>query len=207
MAGVQVQNHFLNLDAAPTGPSAQGLGPRPCPAAAWVEAGRGGARRTGMAFAGRLVLAAAVVVSAWLGGGCRSPHGPGYESTAAVVFGGATPLEAARAVSDVFQSAGYKPLPVGETKDTRLEFERPGSGMANFLYGDFAANSVWSRVKIRISELEDGKLLVACDVFRVRDHGDVRFEREKKISPKKGRYRDLLEQVKTRAAPPAKQTR
>jgi hypothetical protein len=118
-----------------------------------------------------------------------------------VVFSGATPFEAARAVSDVFQEAGYKPLALGENKDMRLEFERPGGAMATILYGDFEANKVWSRVKIRISEVEEGKLLVTCNVFRVRDHGGGVFEREEKVSPYKKRpYQELLEQVKARAS-------
>lgn len=197
MPPVSVQNGCSNFDAAPAGPWAQGPGAGPFPAGARPG---GAPAQAGGSAARRLGLVLAVAVCAGFGAGCRTA-GPGHGSTAAVVLNGSSPMEAARAVSDVFQAAGYKPMPLGENKDMRLEFERPGGGMANFLYGDFAANQVWSRVRIRIADVDQGKLLVTCDVFRVRDHGGGVLEREEKISPYKKRpYRDLLEQVKARAS-------
>jgi hypothetical protein len=119
---------------------------------------------------------------------------------AAVVISGPTPLETARAVSEVFQQAGYKPLPQADNRDMRLVFEKPGGSMATVLYGGWSANQVWSRVKVRIAGLEDGELLLTCDVYRVTDHDVTSFEVEHKVSHvKKGPYRELLEQVKARA--------
>jgi hypothetical protein len=117
-----------------------------------------------------------------------------------VVISGPTPFEIARAVSEVFQRAGYKPVPLADNKDMRLVFERPAGAMATVLYGDWAPNKVWYRVKVRIAGLDEGRQLVTCDLFRVTDHGDAHFEVEHKVSPlKKGRYRDLLNQVQARA--------
>jgi hypothetical protein len=140
------------------------------------------------------------MVCAWLGGGCRSVEGPGHDSLAAVVISGPTPLETARAVSEVFQQAGYKPLPLPENHDMRLAFEKPAGAMATVLYGDWDRNKVWLRVKVRLAGLDEGRQLVTCDLYRVTDHGDAHFEAEHRISHvKKGPYRDLLDQVKTRA--------
>jgi len=140
------------------------------------------------------------MLCAWAGAGCHSLKGPGHESLAAVVISGPTPFETARAVSEVFQKAGYKPLPLADNKDMRLVFEKPAGAMATVLYGDWAPNEVWSRVKVRIAGLDEGRLLVTCDLYRVTDHGDAHFEVEHKVSPvKKGPYRDLLNQVKARA--------
>ncbi|HXP62494.1 MAG TPA: hypothetical protein VN829_18490 [Dongiaceae bacterium] len=147
-----------------------------------------------------LRLAAVAMLCAGPGGGCRSPKGPGHESVAAVIISGPTPLETARAVSEVFQKAGYQPLPLPDNKDMRLAFEKPAGAMASVLYGDWDANKVWARVKVRIAGLEDGRQLVTCDLYRVTDHGEPHFETEHKLSHvKRGPYRELLEQVKARA--------
>ncbi|MGA2864659.1 MAG: hypothetical protein ABSF95_09240 [Verrucomicrobiota bacterium] len=144
--------------------------------------------------------AAWLAVCACLGGACQSPKAPGHESLAAVLISGQTPLTTARAVSDVFQKAGYTPVPLPPNKDTRLVFEKPGGALATVLYGDWEANKVWYRVKVRIDALGADLQLVTCDVFRVLDHGDAHFEQEQKVTPlKKGPYRHLLNQVKARA--------
>jgi hypothetical protein len=161
---------------------------------------KGGAGRVGFP-----PLAAVVMLCGWLGAGCGSLKGPGQGSLAAVVISGPTPFETARAVSEVFQQAGYKPVPLPDNRDLRLEFEKPAGAMANFLYGGWHPNKVWLRVKLRIATLDEGSQLVTCDLYRVTDHGDPHFEAERKVSPAKKRpYRALLEQVKARAsrAPP-----
>ena len=68
-------------------------------------------------------------------------------------------METARAVSEVFRQAGYKLLPAPENKDRDLSliFEKPGGAMATVLYGDWDANKVWSRVKVRIARLAEGQ--------------------------------------------------
>ena len=72
----------------------------------------------------------------------------------------------------------------------RLVFEKPAGAMATLLYGDWDANKVWSRVKVRITGLDGGGQLVTCNLYRVTDHGDANFEVEHKVSAvKKGPYR------------------
>jgi hypothetical protein len=147
-----------------------------------------------------LAPAALLMACLWLGGGCRSVVGPGHESLASVVVSGPTALETARAVSEVFRQAGYKPLPLPDNKDMRLEFDKPAGAMANVLYGGWNPDNVWLRVKVRIAGLDEGGQLVTCDLYRVTDYGDTHFEAERKISPaNKDLYRDLLNQVKARA--------
>ncbi len=154
------------------------------------------------AVSGRLAGFACVCVCAWLCGGCHTPKVPGHDSVAVAVVSGPTPLETARAVSEVFQQAGYKPVPTPANKDTDLclIFEKPGGAMATVLYGDWHANKVWLRVKVRVAALGQGQELVTCDVFRVSDHGDATFETEHKLShARKEPYRELLNRVKARA--------
>lgn len=174
-------------------------GPRPAilkPVPAHNHPPKGNAARIGS----WLPLAAVVMLCAWLGGGCRSVKGPGHESLAAVVISGPTPFDIARTVSEVFQKAGYKPVPIPANDDMRLVFEKPAGAMATLLYGDWTANKVWSRVKVRIDGLDGGGQLVTCNLYRVTDHGDANFEIEHKVSTvKKGPYRELLNRVKARA--------
>ncbi len=161
-------------------------------------------KRNGARIGSLLRLAAMVTLCAAVGAGCHSLKGPGHESLAAVVVSGPTPLETAHAVSEVFQQAGYKPVPLPDNKDMRLAFERPAGGMATFLYGDWDPNKVWVRVKVRIAGLDEDKLLVTCDLYRVTDHGDSHFEVEHKMSHVKRRpFRELLDKVKARVTAPA----
>jgi hypothetical protein len=142
-----------------------------------------------------------LVVCACLGGGCQSPKGLGHQSLASVVISGPAPFATARAVSEVFEKAGYAPVPLPPNKDMRLVFEKPGGAMATLLYGDWAPNKVWYRVKVRIAVLGPDLELVTCDLYRVLDHGDPHLEQEQKVTPfKKGPYRALLSQVKARAS-------
>ena len=110
---------------------------------------------------------------------------------------GQEPLAIAHAVSDVFQQAGFRPLPLPENTDFRLEFERPGTGMDTVLYGDWESNKVWYRAKVRIITAGGGAHVVSCNAFRILEHGNVHFEVEHKLGrAQRGAYQRLLDQVR-----------
>lgn len=136
--------------------------------------------------------------------GCKtSQEGPGSGSLAAVMVKAGEPLAVARAVSEVFQEAGYQPTPVpaNRSREMRMVFEKEGTAKDTLMYGGWSFESLWYRVKIRISPLDAATktYLVTCDVFRVHHRGDRHFEEEQRLkSAKRGSFRELLEQAKKR---------
>lgn len=142
---------------------------------------------------------ALLALSGWLAAGCRSPQGPNPESAASVAVAGHTALETAHTVSEIFQKAGYAPVPQAQNSDFKLVFDKPGTGTDTVLYGDWAGKKVWYRAKVRLALSEGELVIVSCDAFRVLDHGDGHFESEHKLSHfKSSRYQELLDQVKAR---------
>ena len=116
---------------------------------------------------------------------------------ASVVVPGRTVLETAHAVSEVFQAAGYQPVPQHRNNEFRLVFDIRGNGTDTVLYGDFSGEKVWYRAKVRLVTMGTDSVMVSCDGFRVLDHGDGHFESEHKLS-RRGRYQELLDKVRTR---------
>lgn len=142
---------------------------------------------------------ALLALGGWLGGGCHTTSGPNPDSLASVVVPGHTLLETAHTVSEVFQKAGYEPVPQSESSGFRLVFELPGTATDTVLYGGWHENTVWYRAKIHLTAMGDEAVLLSCEAFRVLDHGDQHFETEHKLSGSKGaRYQELLEQVRAR---------
>jgi hypothetical protein len=137
--------------------------------------------------------------------GCNSTKAPGTDSLAAIHVKGRTPLEVARVLSEVFQSAGYQPTALPPSRGFRLQFERQGSLGATVMYGDWSSKDVWYRAKIKINRLEtdtdteSDTYVVTCDAFRVLHRGDPHFEEEHRLtSMKSGPYQDLLDKAKAR---------
>jgi len=65
--------------------------------------------------------------------------------------------------------------------------------MNGLLYGDWYSGGVWDRVKVYISQLEPGSILVDCDAYMVQEHDDPFFQSER--TPYKTRrhvYQNLL---------------
>jgi hypothetical protein len=130
------------------------------------------------------------------GPGCRSaPPALQSDSLSSVEVHASEPFAAARAISEVFRSAGYIPLPLGANDDLRLAFEKESTITDTVLFGGFSGK-VWERVRLRIQVIGPGIQIVHCDGFRVVDHGDSRFEEETKTSMRRGTYRELLQRVK-----------
>ena len=165
----------------------------------FARRGRGCNDRRDMVSANKLGFgwrgAALLALCGWLGAGCRSAHGPNPESMASVIVTGRTVLETAHAVSEVFQAAGYQPVPQHQNNEFRLVFDIVGSGADTVLYGDFVGEKVWYRAKVHLTTMGADSVLVSCDGFRVLDHGDGHFESEHKLS-RGGRYQELLERIR-----------
>ena len=113
-------------------------------------------------------------------------------------------MEIARAISEVFHEANYIPARLAANHKMMLMFEKEGNTGDMLVYGDWSSKKPWYRVKLNIKSLDPETQLVECDAYRVTEHGDPRFEEEKRLSRfKKGAYKDLLNRVKDRlSAPP-----
>ena len=146
-----------------------------------------------------------LIFLAWVGLGCKTTQGPPTDSLAFVEIKGKTPLEIARAISDVFHEANYIPARPAANHKMILMFEKEGNTGDMLMYGDWSGKKPWYRVKLNIKTLNAETQLIECDAYRVTEHGDPRFEEEKSLSRlKKGVYQDLLNRVRDRlSAPPS----
>ena len=139
----------------------------------------------------------ALVLTVWLGAGCRTAHGPSPDSLASVLVNGKSRLEVAHAVEEVFQREGYQTVPQPQNDDFRLVFDLAGTTTDTVLYGDWSSGAVWYRAKVRFQQVGETGVLVTCDAFRVLEHDDRSLESEHKLSRmKSGRYQALLERAK-----------
>jgi len=122
---------------------------------------------------------------------------PDVNALAFVEIHGHEALEVARAVSEVFREAAFRPAPLAPNKVMKLVFEKEATMTDSVVYGDWSGK-VWYRVKISIETPDLNVHLVKCDAYRVVGHGDPRFEEETRISFRKGPYQELLDKVKAR---------
>jgi len=143
---------------------------------------------------GALGLLLAVV---WLGGaGCRTTSSGDPENHASAVLTEQSLMGAARAVATVLEAAGYMAVPQPKNSDYRLVYEKAGSSMDTVLYGGWAANGVWYRMKFRMVRTGNESVIVSATAYRVRDHGQGRFEMEQDLGNSGAkRCRELLSQV------------
>ena len=116
-------------------------------------------------------------------------------------------MEVARTLSQVFRDAGYTAAPLPPNKDMMLMFEKQGGTGDMLLYGDWSGKPPWSRVKLNIKSRDPQNHLVECNVYRVLDRGDPRFEEETRTRINRKAYQELLNLAKakldaTPASPP-----
>jgi hypothetical protein len=144
-----------------------------------------------------VVLAGAALVGAILAGpGCRSTPAEDGEGTASVTITNRSVAEIRDAALATFTADGYSTVSEGAT---HLVFEKKGSGMTQFLYGDFVGGAVWIRVRTEIMKLSASTDRLQCEAFRVEDYGDRLMEREHAISKSRSStYQKLLDKVKQR---------
>jgi hypothetical protein len=152
-------------------------------------------------FLSRWMCLAVSLTCLWLLAGCKTstPSPRLSDSLAYVEVTGRTPLEVAHAVSEVFREASYSPARLPANDDMRLMFEKETGKGDLVLFGDWSGKNLWHRVRINIKPLDAQRQLVECDVYRVLDRGDPRFEEESKLSTlKKKPYQEILDKVKAR---------
>ena len=101
----------------------------------------------------------------------------------------------------VFADNGYRPP---ENAGRKFWFEKPGSGMNKFAYGDWVGDTqVWVRAKLNIASIGEARYRLECIPVLVKDKGGS-TEEEIKISSMHHRpYQKLLDEVAARLKPKA----
>src|SRR5689334_21142992 len=105
--------------------------------------------------------------------GCHSPNVKQSSRLASVTIKNSTVSQVEDVTRDVFSAHEYLEL---RTNPGEFVFEKQGTGMNTFVYGDWSEKKVWVRVKVFVSELVYSKeVLLECDAYMVTEHGDKRF--------------------------------
>jgi hypothetical protein len=134
-----------------------------------------------------------------LAAGCHSTGHSGKDYFASVIIHGNTPGQISEVTSEVFQHAGYE---VAKGGPMRLVFEKEGSSMDNFAYGNWMDTRVWERVKITLDAIADETFRLEGQAYMLRDRGGM-LEEEVKLSGMHGhKYQLLLDQVAARLHQP-----
>ena len=137
------------------------------------------------------------LLCALLSAGCVTREKPDY--LASVEIEGNTPGQIAAATEAVFSANGYKLASSGAMK---LMFEKPGSGMNKFAYGDWVGDSqVWVRVKLNLIPAGEALFRMDCRAFLVKDKGGSTEEEIKVSSMHHRPYQKLLDDVAARLKP------
>lgn len=124
--------------------------------------------------------------------GCHSSQPTDSGGFAFVVIQGNTPGQIRDVAVEVFGNNGYS----AANKDPgNLVFEKEGSGMNNFAYGNWLGDSrVWIRVKAAIVPVGEMKARLECRAYFVRDRASA-TEEELPSYLHRGQYQKLLEEV------------
>lgn len=140
-----------------------------------------------------------VALACCLISGCATTEKPAY--IASVEIQGNTPGQITAMAEKVFADNGYRPA---EHLAGKLWFEKPGSGMNKFAYGDWVGDTqVWIRVKLNIAAIGEALYRLECTPVLVKDKGGS-TEEEIKISSVHHRpYQKLLDEVAARLKPKA----
>jgi hypothetical protein len=145
-----------------------------------------------------------LVTAAFLLAGCQSPKGVYPTGLVYLDIAGRTHVEVRDATRAVLRENGYTEVSVF---DYDMVFEKAASKGDTRMYGSIAPEQGWERVYLRIRQKPDGIILLDCDAFLVENRGEGLFERERALGvTRKGRYRELLEQVQNRLMPTPKST-
>jgi hypothetical protein len=149
-------------------------------------------------FTQKAARAAVLFLTACLIGslGCRSTDQGTPASLASVVISGNTPGQIRDAAIEVFRENGYQ---VARTDPASLVFEKQGSGMSNFAYGNWLGDSrIWIRVKTAIRPAGEMSFRLQCNAYMVRDRGAATEEEIALSKVHRGKYKKLLEEVAKR---------
>lgn len=140
------------------------------------------------------VAAAALLVGAAIG--CQSDKHAISGKFAAVVLSGNTPGQIRDAAVTVFLNNDYK---VRRTDPNAMVFEKQGSRMNNFAYGNWVGDTpIWIRVKSSVVPVGDMSCRLECTAYLVRDIGGASEEELPVNSLHKRPYQKMLEEVAKR---------
>jgi hypothetical protein len=134
--------------------------------------------------------------------GCQAPRDVYPTGLVHVEFTGPTPDQIREVTRAVMRENGYTEASVFHYD---MVFERRASKGDTRMYGSIAPEQGWERVYLRIRRKLDGTLLLDCDAFLVEYRGEDMYETEQAFGfSRRGRYRELLEQVQQQLMPAAK---
>ena len=125
--------------------------------------------------------------------GCRSTHSTDSGGFASVVIPGNTPGQIRDVAVEVFGNHGYS---AARKDPANLVFEKEGSGMNNFAYGNWLTDSkVWIRVKAAIVPVGEMTARLECRAYYVRDRASSTEEELPVSRLHRGQYQKLLDEV------------
>ena len=126
--------------------------------------------------------------------GCHSPNGSPAPYLAAVNIKDKSREEIEVVTQTFFEDLGYR---TARAKSGELMFDKEGTGMNTFVYGDWSTKKIWVRVKVFLVEMKpEQQIRLACDAFMVGEHGDPHFEEEHKLTRiHRGTYQDMLNKI------------
>jgi len=129
--------------------------------------------------------------------GCATQEKPNY--LAAVEIQGNTPGQIATVTEAVFTENGYK---LTGSSPGKFVFEKPGSGMNKFAYGDWVGDTeVWVRAKLNIVPIGEALFRIECTADLVKDKGRSTEEQIKISSMHHRPYQKLLDDAAARLKP------
>ena len=139
--------------------------------------------------AGGLVALALLIVT-----GCRTTDAAHSGDMASVMITGHTEAEIRQAVAAVFLAHGFE-------TDSDLVFDRKAAAMETAAYGGWSTNPVWLRMRVVLISPEEGRFILGCNAFLVKDRNRGLLEDEQSYTfQKRDECKDLLDQVKARLA-------
>ena len=125
--------------------------------------------------------------------GCRSTQATDSGGFASVIIPGNTPGQIRDAAVEVFGSHGYS---AARKDPSKLVFEKEGSGMNNFAYGNWLSDSkVWIRVKAAVVPVGEMSARLECRAYLVRDRASATEEELPVSRLHRGQYQKLLDEV------------
>ncbi|HSU56239.1 MAG TPA: hypothetical protein VLT36_19425 [Candidatus Dormibacteraeota bacterium] len=111
------------------------------------------------------------------GCGTTSKSKTGSARVASIIVENHSTEQIAAALTKAFERRGFHV----RHRDDLLMFERPGSVADALLHGDLYGGGVTERVQIYEQVLEEGRILVDCDVLMVQEPDDPFFQTVRQI--------------------------
>ena len=129
--------------------------------------------------------------------GCQSTKQTGGMSHASAQIQGRSVAEIQQTTTAVFREEGYG---LAAASPEQMVFDRPGSRRDAVKWGGLATGQgVTMRVKVRMSEMADGRELLEADAYSVQNSDDPFFSSENRnVVLNRRPYQKLLNEVANR---------